>query len=172
MKRVILPVIITVVIAAAALITATPVALAGSWTVKITTVTFSENINTALRPQVSFGPATEYFWVVTAHDYYYTMRSGGSITTNNINVNGAAGNFTGFISWFLINPSNQTVSQGNYTFSSGFGNHTHTFTFSADQGVRDSGLYKLNLLLSGSAKALGSSPATVANDQRYSWNVP
>jgi hypothetical protein len=121
---------------------------------------------------VSFGAATEYYWVVTAHDYYYTMRSGGSTTTNNIRVNSAAGNFTGFISWFLINPSNQTVSQGNYTFSGGFGNRTHTFTFSSDQGVRDSGLYKLNLLLSGSAKALGSSPATVANDQRYSWNVP
>jgi hypothetical protein len=71
-----------------------------------------------------------------------------------------------------VNLSNQTVSQGNYTFSGGFGNRIHTFTFSADQGVRDSGPYNLNLLLSGSAKALGSSPATVANDQRYSWNVP
>jgi hypothetical protein len=172
MKRAILAVIIIGVIAAAVLVTITPVALAGTWTVKITTITFSENIDTALRPQVSFGSATEYYWVVTAHDYYYTMRSGGSTTTNNVRVNGAAGNFTGFISWFLINPSNQTVSQGNYTFSGGFGNRTHTFTFSADQGVRDSGLYKLNLLLSGSAKALGSSPATVANDQRYSWNVP
>jgi hypothetical protein len=172
MKKVILAVIITAIVAAAALVTVTPVALAGSWTVKITTITFSENINTALRPQVSFGTATEYYWVATAHDYYYTMRSGGSTTTNNINVNAAAGNFTGFISWFLINPSNQTVSQGNYTFSGGFGNRTHTFTFSSDQGVRDSGLYKLNLLLSGSAKAVGSSPATVANDHRYSWNVP
>jgi hypothetical protein len=172
MKKAIFAVIITVVIAAAALVTITPVALAGNWAVKITTITFFENIDTALRPQVSFGTATEYYWVVTAHDYYYIMRSGGSTTTNNIRVNGAAGNFTGFISWFLINPSNQTVSQGNYTFSGGFGNRTHTFTFSADQGVRDSGLYKLNLLLSGSAKALGSSPATVANDQRYSWNVP
>src|SRR6266566_3381431 len=100
MKKVILAVIITAIVAAAALITVTPVALAGSWTVKI---------NTALRPQVSFGTATEYFWIVTAHDYYYTMRSGGSATTNDIRVNGAAGNFTGFISWFFINPSNQTV---------------------------------------------------------------
>ena len=172
MKKAILAVIITVVIAAAALVTITPVALAGNWTVKITTITFFESIDTALTPQVSFGTATEYYWVVTAHDYYYTMRSGGSTTTNNVRVNAAAGNFTGFISWFLINPSNQTVSQGNYTFSGGFGNRTHTFTFASDQGVRDSGLYKLNLLLSGSAKALGSSPATVANDQRYSWNVP
>ena len=172
MKRAILAVIITVVIAAAALVTITPVALAGSWNVKITSITFSESIDTGARPQVSFGTASESTTTAPAIAYYYTIRSGGSITTTANKVNSTAGNFTGFISWFFINPSNQTISQGNYTFSGGFGNRTHTFTFSADQGVRDSGLYKLNLLLSGSAKALGSSPATVANDQRYSWNVP
>jgi hypothetical protein len=172
MKKTILAVIITVVIAAAALVTITPVALAGSWNVKITSITFSENINTALRPQVSFGGASESTTTATAIAYYYAIRSGGSISTTANKVNSTAGNFTGFISWFFINPSNQTVSQGNYTFSGGFGNRTHTFTFSSDQGVRDSGIYKLNLLLSGSAKAWGSSPATVANDHRYSWNVP
>ena len=172
MKRAILAVIIIVVIAAAVLVTITPVALAGSWNVKITSITFSENINTVLRPQVQFGSATESTQTSTAIQYYYAIRSGGSVSTTNNNVNSTAGNFTGYISWFLVNPSNQTVSQGNYTFSGAFGNHTHTFTFSADQGVRDSGTYKLNLLLSGSAKALGSSPATVANDKRYTWNVP
>jgi hypothetical protein len=172
MKKEIMAVIIVAVIAAAAVVVAAPLALAGSWTVKIATITFSENIDTSLRPQVAFGSANEYYWVATAHDYYYTMRSGGSVTTNNVRVNSAAGNFSGFISWFLSGPTNQTVSQGNYTFSAPFGNHTHTFTFSSDQGIRDSGMYRLTLLLSGSATAAGSSPATVANDMRYAWNVP
>lgn len=81
MKKTILAVIITVVIAAAALVTITPVALAGSWNVKITSITFSENINTALRPQVSFGGASESTTTATAIAYYYAIRSGGSIST-------------------------------------------------------------------------------------------
>jgi hypothetical protein len=172
MKRVILVVIIVAVIAAAALVTVTPIALAGSWNVRITTITFSDNVNSTARPQVTFGTATESTTTATAIAYYYTIRSGGSITTTNIKVNSTYGNFTGFINWFLANPSNQTVSQGNYTFSGGFGNRTHTFTFSADQGVRDSGMYRLTLLLSGTATAAGASPVTVAGDMRYSWSVP
>lgn len=165
-------VIIVAVIAAAALIVVTPYALAGDWNVKITNITFTENIDTSLRPQVSFGPSTASTTTTTAIAYYYTIRSGGSISTANNKVNSTAGNFTGFISWFLANPSNQTVSQGNYTFSGPFGNHTHTFTFSADQGLKESGMYRLTLLLSGKATAAGLSPATVANDMRYTWNVP
>ena len=172
MKRIILVVIIIAAIAAAALVTVTPIALAGSWSVRMTSITFSENVDSTARPQVTFGTATESTTTATAIGYYYTIRSGGGITTTNNKVNSTAGNFTGFISWFLVNPSNQTVSQGNYTFSSGFGNRTHTFSFSADQGVRDSGVYRLNLLLSGSAKAAGASSVTVARDQRYNWNVP
>src|SRR5712692_2980268 len=172
MKRIILVVIIIAAIAAAALVTVTPIALAGSWSVRMTSITFSENVDSTARPQVTFGTATESTTTATAIGYYYTIRSGGGITTTNNKVNSTAGNFTGFISWFLVNPSNQTVSQGNYTISSGFGNRTHTFSFSADQGVRDSGVYRLNLLLSGSAKAAGASPVTVASVQRYSWNVP
>jgi hypothetical protein len=172
MKRVILVVVIIAVIAAAALVTLTPIALAGSWSVRITSITFSDNVNSTARPQVTFGTATESTTTATAIAYYYTLRSGGSITTINNKVNSTYGNFTGFINWFFANPSNQTVSQGNYSFSGGFGNRTHTFTFSADQGVRDSGMYRLTLLLSGTAKAAGASPVTVASDQRYSWNVP
>lgn len=172
MKKVFLAIIIIAVVAAAALVTVTPIALAGSWNVRITTITFSDKVNSTARPQVTFGTASESTTTATAIAYYYSIRSGGSITTTNNKVNSTYGNFTGFISWFLANPSNQTISQGNYTFSSGFGNQTHTFTFSADQGVRDAGMYRLTLLLSGTAKALGSSPTTVAGDTRYSWNVP
>lgn len=172
MKKAILAVIIVVIVAAAALIVAVPVALAGSWNVKVSKITFTENINTTVRPQVKFGTASNSTTTMTALEYYYASRSGGSITTTENKVNSTAGTFTGFISWYLANPSNQTVSQGNYTFSGGFGNRTHTFTFSADQGVRESGAYRLTLLLSGSAKAVGLSATTVANDTRYTWKVP
>ncbi len=174
MKRLFLVSILVIVIvgAAVALVVTIPYALAGGWSVKVTTITFSENVNSVARPQVSFGTPTEYFWMLTSNDYYYVIHSGGSITTINNSVNSTAGNFTGFISWFLTNPSSQTVSQGNYTFSGGFGNRTHTFTFSTDQGVRGSGVYRLTMLLSGTATAAGASPATVAGDMRYYWNVP
>lgn len=173
MKKAILGVIIVIVIGVAALVLATPVALAGNWNVKISKVSFTENINTAVRPQVSFGSAltSNSTTTVTALEYYYSIRSGGSIVTTNNNVNSTAGNFTGTISWSLANPSNATVSQGNYTFAGGYGNRTHTFTFSSDQGLRASGTYRLTILLSGIAKT-ATSQAFVANDMRYTWKVP
>ena len=173
MKTNILGALIIVVIGIAALVLVTPVVLGGAWSVKITKITFTTNIDTSLRPQASFSSsASSATTTVTSYEYYYAIRSGGTVAPTENNVNRTAGNFTGFVSWFLVNPSNQTVSQGNYTFSGGFGNRTHTFTFSADQGIRAAGTYRLVMLLSGNAKAFGASPTTVANDMRYASNVP
>lgn len=171
MKKNVLAVIIIVIIAAAAMALATPAILGGGWSVKITTVSFTSSVDSTKSPAVQFGSPSFSTSSTTALQYYYAIRSGGSISTTENKVNSTAGNFTGFISWFLINPSNQTISQGNYTFSGGYGNRTHTFTFSADQGVRTTGTYTLVMLLSGTAKALGASPTTIANNDRVAWTV-
>jgi len=171
MKRAILGVIIIVVIVAAAVLL-TPIALAGSFNVKVTKVSFVEtNSGTAITfgPQLTGNSTT----MPTAYEYYFSLRSGGSITSSNINVNSTAGNTNSTISWRLYNPSNQTVSQGNYTFSGGLGNRTLTFTFASDQGVRASGDYRLFIFeQTASVKLPSTSVHYLAQTTQYTWKVP
>jgi hypothetical protein len=170
LKRPILAIIIIVVIAAAAVLL-TPIALAGSFNVKVTKVSFIEsNSGTAITfgPLISNSTATP-----TAYEYYFSMRSGGSVTTRNTSVNSTAGNTNSTISWRLYNPSNQTVSQGNYTFSGGLGNRTHTFTFAAEQGVRVSGTYRLFIFeQAATVKLPSTSVHQLRQTTQYTWKVP
>src|SRR5712692_4402722 len=108
MKREILAVIIVAVIAAAALLL-TPIALAGSFNVKVTRISFTENNSGTA---ITFGTTltSNSTTTPTAYEYYFLLRSGGSIASSNNNVNSTAGNTNTTISWRLYNPSNQTVS--------------------------------------------------------------
>jgi hypothetical protein len=170
MKRPVLVAIIIVIIGAAAILI-TPVALAGNFNVKVTKVSFTENNSgTAIK----FGQLTSNLTnTPTAYEYYFLLRSGGSITSSNNNVNSTAGNTNSTITWRLYNPSNQTVSQGNYVFSGGLGNRTHTFTFAVDQGVRDSGIYRLYIFEQAAAiKVPSTSVHNLAQTTQYTWKVP
>lgn len=170
MKTMILAIIIIAVIAVAAVLLA-PMALAGSFNVKVTQIAFVENNSgTAItfRPLTSNSTTTP-----TALEYYYSLRSGGRITTTPINVNSTAGNTNTTISWRLYNPSNQTTAQGNYTYSGGIGNRTYSFTFSVEQGVRASGTYRLFIFEQAAAvKAPSTSIHQLAQTTQYTWKVP
>ncbi len=171
MKREILAVIVVVIIAAAAVLI-TPIALAGGSNVKVTKVSFTENNSgTAITfgQQITSNSTTS----PTAYEYYFLLRSGGSISSTSNNVNSTTGNTNTTISWRLNNPSNQTVSQGDYTFSGGLGNRTHTFTFSADQGVRSSGTYRLYIFEQAAAVITPSTSVHhLAQTMQYTWKVP
>jgi len=170
MKREILAVIIVAVIAAAALLL-TPIALAGSFNVKVTRISFTENNSGTA---ITFGTTltSNSTTTPTAYEYYFLLRSGGSIASSNNNVNSTAGNTNTTISWRLYNPSNQTVSQGDYTFSGGLGNRTHTFTFAIEQGVAASGTYRLFIFEQAAAvKVPSTSVHHLAQTTQYTWKV-
>lgn len=171
MKRPVLVAIIIVIVGAAAVLI-TPVALAGNFNVKVTKVSFTEkNSGTAITfgQQLTSTETTTH----TAYEYYFVLRSGGSITSSNNNVNSTAGNTNSTITWRLYNPSNQTVSQGTYMFSGGLGNRTQTFTFASDQGVHDSGTYRLYIFEQAAAvKAPSTAVHNLAQTVQYTWKVP
>ena len=170
MKRPILVAIIIVIIGAAAVLI-TPVALAGSFNVIVSKVSFKEtNSGTA----ITFGQqlTSNLTTTPTAYEYYFLLRSGGSITSSNDNVNSTAGNTNSTITWRLYSPSNQTISQGNYAFSGGLGNRTHTFTFAVDQGVRGSGIYRLYIFEQAAAiKVPSTSVHNLAQTMQYTWKI-
>jgi hypothetical protein len=170
MKRPVLVAIIIVIVGAAAVLI-TPVALAGNFNVKVTKVLFTENNSGTA---ITFGQLTSTETTThTAYEYYFVLRSGGGITSSNNNVNSTAGNTNSTITWRLYNPSNQTVSQGTYVFSGGLGNRTHTFTFAADQGVHDSGSYRLYIFEQAAAvKAPSTAVHNLAQTTQYTWKVP
>ena len=174
MKRPVLVAIIIVIIGAAAVLI-TPVALAGSFNVRVTKVSFTENNSGTA---ITFGQQLtgNLTTTPTAYEYYFLLRSGGSITSSNSSnnsVNSTAGNTNSTITWRLYNPSNQTVSQGTYAFSGGLGNRTHTFTFAADQGVSVSGIYRLYIFEQAAAiKAPSTSVHNLAQTTQYTWKIP
>jgi hypothetical protein len=170
MKRPVLVGIIIVIIGVAAVLI-TPVALAGNFTVKVTKVSFTEN-NSGTAITFSQGLTSNGTTTPSAYEYYFALRSGGAITSNNNNVNSTAGSTNTTITWRLYNSSNQTISQGTYLFSGGLGNRTHTFTFAVDQGVRDSGLYRLFMFEQAAAiKAPSTSVHNLAQTTQYTWKV-
>lgn len=171
MKTTILGIIIIVIIVVAGVLLA-PIALAGSFNVRVTQVSFVEN-NSGTRITFSSNLTAFSTTTRTALEYYYSNHSGGRISTTPINVNSTKGSTNTTFTWRLNNPSNATVAQGNYTYSGGLGNRTYTFTFSVDQGVKTSGTY---LLFIFETAATLVSPSTsvhkLAQDAQYSWNVP
>lgn len=169
MKRAILGIIIIVVIAAAVVLV-TPIALAGNVNVKVSKITFTENTD---NHGPAFGNSSNSTSTVTAYEYYFSIRPAGVIKTTDNKVNSTAGTLNASIAWFLYSPSNVSISHGNFTWSGGFGNRTHTFTFSIDQGLRDSGTYKLILTEEAQVKAASaSSSSKLANGTQYNWKVP
>lgn len=164
---------ILIVVVAVGLVLVVPVALAGGINQKVTKITLTEYINSTANPTAKLSAnITSSTTTPTAYEYYFLMRNGGTVSTTNNQVNSTAGNTNATLSWSLTNPSGKIVNTGNYTFSSGLGNRTHTIIFSRDQGVQNSGTYSLNILISGKAVATGKSTLFVAADARYTFNVP
>ena len=127
------------VIVIAGIVLVIPPALAGGLMVPVSKVVFSETTGSLSATQ-----ATANVSLITAYEYYFSVRSGGMFRTSDTNVN-SNGNTTIKIDLKLTNPSGATVDLGNTNVNGGIGTRTHTIYLSIDQGVRVSGSYTLNI---------------------------
>src|SRR2546429_7306849 len=85
--------------------------------------------------------------VVTAWEYYFSIRTQGMVRTSDSSVSSNGGTTNITLTMTLTNPSNQTIDLGRTDISGGIGGRTHTIYLSIDQGVRANGSSKTHLLL-------------------------
>src|SRR2546427_9228894 len=148
-KKLILGIIAIAVI----VIAVTPIALAGSYNVPVAIARFNETTGTS-----SAGGLNVTIQIVTAWEYFFSIRTQGMIRTSDsspssTSSNGGTTNIT--ISMKLTNPSNQTIDLGQTNISGGIGGRTHTIYLSVDQGVRVNGNYKLDITFTANVVLLG-----------------
>src|SRR5713101_7050367 len=137
------------VIVIAAVVLVIPPALAGGLMVPVSKVVFGETTGSLSATQ-----ATANVSLITAYEYYFSIRAGGMFRTSDTSVN-SNGNTTIKIDLKLTNPSGQTTDLGNTNITGGIGTRTHTIYLSIDQGVRVSGSYSLDIDLTASVTVGG-----------------
>jgi len=122
------------VIVIAAVVLVIPPALAGGLMVPVSKVVFGETTGSLSATQ-----ATANVSLITAYEYYFSIRAGGMFRTSDTSVN-SNGNTTIKIDLKLTNPSGQTTDLGNTNISGGIGTRTHTIYLSIDQASESQAL--------------------------------
>jgi len=135
-KKIILAIIAIAVIA----VVATPVALAGSYRVPLEVMSFNETSGTSSATNLTLTSQ-----VITAWEYYFSVREQGMVRTSDSSVSSNGGTTNVTLTMTLTNPSNQTIDLGQTNISGGIGSRTHTIYLSVDQGVRANGSYRLDV---------------------------
>jgi hypothetical protein len=141
--------LVLIIIVVAALVLVIPPALAGGLMVPLSKVVFKETTGSLSATQ-----ATANVSLITAYEYYFSVRTGGMLRTSDTNVN-SNGNTTITMDLKLTNPSGLTTDLGNTNISGGIGTRTHTIYLSVDQGVRVSGTYVLNVYITANVTVGG-----------------
>jgi len=142
--------LVLLVIVVAGMVMVIPPALAGGLMVPVSKVGFSETTGS-----LSYTQATANVSLITAYEYYFSIRGGGMVRTSDTSVSSSSGNTSIVMDLKLTNPSGQTVDLGNTTISGGLGTRTHTIYLSIDQGVRVPGSYVLNVGITARVSLLG-----------------
>jgi hypothetical protein len=155
-----------VVIAIAAIVLVIPPALAGGLMVPLSKVVFNETTGSLSATQ-----ATANVSLITAYEYYLSVRSGGMFRTSDTSVSNSNGNTTITIDLKLTNPSGQTTDLGNTNINGGIGTRTHTIYLSVDQGVRVSGSYTLNIVITASVTVGGILHANLSTAVSTSFTI-
>src|SRR5256714_12330414 len=145
-KTLILAIIAIAVIA----IVLTPVALAGSYHVPLEIMSFNDTTGTTSATNLTLTSQ-----VVTAWEYYFSIRTQGMVRTSDSSVSSNGGTTNITLTMTLTNPSNQTIDLGHTNISGGIGSRTHTIYLSVDQGVRANGSYRLHPLFSANPGFFG-----------------
>jgi hypothetical protein len=141
--------LVLLVIVVAAVVLVVPPALAGGLMVPLSKVVFKETTGSLVATQ-----ATANVSLITAYEYYFSVRAGGVVRTSDTSVN-SNGNTTIAMDLKLTSPSGLTTDLGNTNISGGIGTRTHTIYLSVDQGVRVSGSYVLNVYITASVTVGG-----------------
>src|SRR5256885_9424281 len=132
--------LVLLLIMASAIVLVIPPALAGGLMVPVSKVVFGETTGSLSATQ-----ATANVSLITAYEYYFSIRAGGMFRTSDTSVSSSNGNTSVIMDLKLTSPSGQTVELGNTTLSGGLGTGTHTLYFSIDQGAGASGPYVSNV---------------------------
>jgi hypothetical protein len=131
-------------------VAATPIALARSFNVPLAITTFEERTGTS-----GTGALITTFRIVTAWEYYFSIRTQAMVRTSSSNASTSGGTTNITIALKLTNPSNQTIDLGSTSVSGGIGGRTHTIYLSVDQGVRANGNYRLDLTFTANVVLFG-----------------
>src|SRR5256712_13098973 len=132
-RKLILAIIAIAVIA----VVVTPIALAGSYRVPLEIMSFNDTTGTTTTSNITLTSQ-----VVTAWEYYFSIRTQGMVRTSDSSVSSNGGTTNITLTMTLTNPSNQTIDLGHTNISGGIGSRTHTIYLSVDQGVRANGSYQ------------------------------
>jgi len=128
----------------------TPIALAGSYRVPLEIMSFNDTTGTTTTSNITLTSQ-----VVTAWEYYFSIRTQGMVRTSDSSVSSNGGTTNITLTMTLTNPSNQTIDLGHTNISGGIGSRTHTIYLSVDQGVRANGSYRLDLVFTANVVLLG-----------------
>src|SRR5437016_976841 len=145
-KKLMVAIIAIVVIA----VVVTPIALAGSYRVPLEIMSFNDTTGTTTTSNITLTSQ-----VVTAWEYYFSIRTQGMVRTSDSSVSSNGGTTNITLTMTLTNPSNQTIDLGHTNISGGIGSRTHTIYLSVDQGVRANGSYRLDLVFTANVVLLG-----------------
>ena len=142
--------ILAIVAIAVIVVVVTPVALAGNYRVPLEIIRFNE-----ITGSTTYSGLNVTAQVVTAWEYYFSVRSQGMVRSSDSSVssNGGMTNIT--LTMTLTNPSNQTIDLGRTSLNGGIGTRTHTIYLSIDQGVRANGSYKLAVVFAANVTLFG-----------------
>src|SRR5437667_8070364 len=103
-----------VVIVIAAIVLIIPPALAGALMVPVSKVVFNETTGS-----LSAAQATANVSLITAYEYYFSIRTGGMFRTSDTSVSNSNGNTSVIMDLKLTNPSGHTAQLENTTLSVG-----------------------------------------------------
>ena len=146
-RKLILAIIAIAIIA----VVITPIALAGSYRVPLEIMSFDDTTGTTTTsPSLRLTSQ-----VVTAWEYYFSIRTQGMLRTSDSSVSSNGGTTNITLTMTLTNPSNQTIDLGRTNISGGIGARTHTIYLSIDQGVRANGAYRLDVMFTANVVLFG-----------------
>src|SRR5881296_129257 len=145
-KKLILAIIAIAIIA----VVITPIALAGSYRVPLEIMSFDDTTGSTSTSSLRLTSQ-----VVTAWEYYFSIRTQGMVRTSDSSVSSNGGTTNITLTMTLTNPSNQTIDLGRTDISGGIGGRTHTIYLSVDQGVRVNGNYKLDITFTANVVLFG-----------------
>ena len=145
-KKLILAIIAIAVIA----VVVTPIALARSYRVPLEIMSFDDTTGSTSTSSLRLTSQ-----VVTAWEYYFSIRTQGMVRTSDSSVSSNGGTTNITLTMTLTNPSNQTIDLGRTDISGGIGGRTHTIYLSIDQGVRANGAYRLDVMFTANVVLFG-----------------
>jgi hypothetical protein len=142
--------IVAGVLAVVAVGLAAPALVYGGFMVPVATVRFGETTGSLTATSAN---ATVESMIV--YEYMFSTRSGGMVRTSDSDVSSSRGAANITMSLKLTNPSGQTLDLGNVNISGGLGTRNHTIYLGASEGVRVSGSYTLDVVITASVAPVG-----------------